>query len=1187
MAAVNFSPSGFSYAQAAKGRASTATSQAPSSKVTSGAATPATGTLGELTPGGNWADDVEASVGEKKTELPPIRQDESKSPLTKDGTVELAKSEEKQSTVSGVSSPDLAASSSTTTNQDDSSSAPNALSSESTWETKSQTSEPAWIAERKERQSNPQQNEKPTKSDKKAKEASPSSPPPSVALHDAPLPTVNPWQKRAEEAKAKTTTAPPKAAPAAPASEAANPKENQKPRPESRRKANSVASIPAESLATSSDDSRKHGGPHPKHASDARSTSFRQSAKLSPEGTRSDSPLAGASRGIPSERSSLPNMTAPPPSVRDEVSWPTPDTADKGRKGSIEKEAIEKREDEPTPTTKRKKQEWKPIPVVPTVIYETPSMNESKEKRARPSPGGEKAGRGGSGVRGRGGYRGTPNGTNGADRHMSRSTSSPTNQDSDAPIPPRRAPNTSDREAMAPPPRPTRSSSAGPRHGQKEGSIAERGARGQNFTHAGPVDSNVQDAAKPAYAATNGFSKSYTETRRTKSPKTTDQSASEEEQLPKPIPRRSSIGTQTEETSNRGDVSARDGPLIRMVPSDNKLKENAWAGAPRGGKRGGRGRGGNGTREVVNGHPAAHGYGTNYATDFTAAPPYGAPPSPSAYQGSRGNHHSTYPSPGRGGWRGNPRSLSTPFENYYNQQRFGAPYPGAQAQMPGIQPFVPGMCDMSGYPMSAAPYPQQVEPNALMNMVGMQIEYYFSIDNLLKDMFLRKHMDSQGFVYLDVVANFNRIKQLTTDKDLIRTVCISSEVIEIRVGEDGKERLRKREGWDQFLLPMEQREATAQNNGPEQLERPERPQISLNSTPPQFRGPASAGLPHIHPRYDRRSYDSSYGMLNGYPPHFAAYGGFPAPGYGGDMTNGEESRGRAAKSPMRENVTSPTTQPQAVTAEASDAEPDAFPDDQISVLAVVVKTHEQRPAYHSATSRTFSNGSIDSRNILAETDKPSEAKSQLTPNGEALVNGSQGSSDLSLHPSPSKTRSRDRTPANADVNVFWVKDQDYAVEGLPPGLTPEPYEKLRSKALDERNHAATGTCPYDLDVLYQFWCHFLLRNFNNRMYSEFKHYANEDANQRHTFTGLHNLVQFYSKSLLSDSLIRDRVVKDYVELVKNEPPRMEGAAWKQLCSVWRNGAFNIKNRKKLRVEIGDELHAKLEKLDGKLDKIDT
>ena len=305
--------------------------------------------------------------------------------------------------------------------------------------------------------------------------------------------------------------------------------------------------------------------------------------------------------------------------------------------------------------------------------------------------------------------------------------------------------------------------------------------------------------------------------------------------------------------------------------------------------------------------------------------------------------------------------------------------------------------------------------------------------------------------------------------------------------------------------------------------------------------------------------------------------------------NGEEVRGRAAKSPIHENVTSPLEQPMSAAMENGDNEPDAFPDEQADVLTVVVKDIEQqqqqRIPYHSAASRTFSNGSIDSRSVFSETPKPAEPKPQPSMNGEALVNGGDNKLSLSrtvspLQISPKKAPSRERTPVNADLNVFWVKDQEYPVEELPQELSSVRYADLRQRALDQRNRASTGTCPYDMDVLYQFWCHFLLRNFNNRMYSEFKYFANDDAKERLNVHGLQNLLQFYSKSLSSHHPMRDRIVKDYVELVKNGPPKLEGAAFKQLRSAWRNGALNLKNRKKLADILDEKLKEQLDRVDA-------
>jgi la-related protein 1 len=128
-------------------------------------------------------------------------------------------------------------------------------------------------------------------------------------------------------------------------------------------------------------------------------------------------------------------------------------------------------------------------------------------------------------------------------------------------------------------------------------------------------------------------------------------------------------------------------------------------------------------------------------------------------------------------------------------------------------------------------------------------EYYFSVDNLLKDMYLRRHMDSQGFVSLDFIAAFNRIKNLTTDVELLKLVCQQSTHVQYRTGEDGRDRLRRREGWEQWVLSMADRDESAQNEGPKELHNPPVPNPAgfdqLN--PPQY--------PTMHTGYDN---DVSY-----------------------------------------------------------------------------------------------------------------------------------------------------------------------------------------------------------------------------------------------------------------------------------------------------------------------------------------
>lgn len=75
-------------------------------------------------------------------------------------------------------------------------------------------------------------------------------------------------------------------------------------------------------------------------------------------------------------------------------------------------------------------------------------------------------------------------------------------------------------------------------------------------------------------------------------------------------------------------------------------------------------------------------------------------------------------------------------------------------------------------------------------------------------------MDSQGFVPLSVIASFKRVKTLTEDFEMLRHACRQVRNVEYQTGEDGIDRLRPRDKWEQWVLPVEQRDPSAQNEGP-------------------------------------------------------------------------------------------------------------------------------------------------------------------------------------------------------------------------------------------------------------------------------------------------------------------------------------------------------------------------------------
>jgi len=108
---------------------------------------------------------------------------------------------------------------------------------------------------------------------------------------------------------------------------------------------------------------------------------------------------------------------------------------------------------------------------------------------------------------------------------------------------------------------------------------------------------------------------------------------------------------------------------------------------------------------------------------------------------------------------------------------------------------------------------------AVKTYLKQQIEYYFSVDNLCKDTYMRQQMDKEGYVSLSTLLKFKRTKSLidvaqNVDKksksdtkyddawatNLIVNSLTDSEIVEINnSGSDIK--LRKKYDWSNWLNP--------------------------------------------------------------------------------------------------------------------------------------------------------------------------------------------------------------------------------------------------------------------------------------------------------------------------------------------------------------------------------------------------
>uniref|UniRef100_A0A915KLX5 HTH La-type RNA-binding domain-containing protein n=1 Tax=Romanomermis culicivorax TaxID=13658 RepID=A0A915KLX5_ROMCU len=72
-----------------------------------------------------------------------------------------------------------------------------------------------------------------------------------------------------------------------------------------------------------------------------------------------------------------------------------------------------------------------------------------------------------------------------------------------------------------------------------------------------------------------------------------------------------------------------------------------------------------------------------------------------------------------------------------------------------------------------------IEMESLRYKLQKQLEYYFSRENLTTDAYLKSQMDGDQYVAIKTIANFNKIKKMTSDLDLVISVLRESLVVQV------------------------------------------------------------------------------------------------------------------------------------------------------------------------------------------------------------------------------------------------------------------------------------------------------------------------------------------------------------------------------------------------------------------------
>ncbi|KAK4106011.1 hypothetical protein N658DRAFT_414736 [Parathielavia hyrcaniae] len=753
-------------------------------------------------------------------------------------------------------------------------------------------------------------------------------------------------------------------------------------------------------------------------------------------------PRRGAPRGSRAGDKDEKKTAALPPAA-DPTSWPDPKSAAKleqpARKSHEKTESTDKdSHDEAGPTRKKT---WEKLEIVHTVVFETQLP---PPRTSKPRTGAARGGRDAGSMRG--------------------------NQAAAGPQP---------AAAPASDKTPSPGGSTGPKNTTtrpRESSIASRGASHPQPPHPSKrpsMDAVSRDQRKPSVPASTteqGRDTSLDASSSSKRASATKDIRMENGTLGAES---NQAASRTQERSNfqpRGDF-AKDAAHSQQYPARD--------GRPERGRGGGyRGRGGHNSSPLptssygLNGHYAPVGFQSRQGPNAHSPPAFS-----SQFPTSFG-----HPSRGRGNkWSGAGQSA------------------GRNA---GATGYPPKITPVNDYGVSQyAPLMYSPVFDTSIPMLKSQVEYYLSVENLCKDYYLRQHMDGQGFVHLATIAGFKRIKTVTEDVELVRLACSISDHIEFGVGEDGIERLRPREKWQPFVLPVSERAEPYRNDGPANwtpYAKPETQYVAPFPGPiaPQQYPPAPAGFP-------------AFAEEQMYPPPFAN-GAVYDPSANGVAMNGIHHGHETRLSAGVPEYAPPQS---AVTLESMTS----FPDSQVENLMVVLSYDEKGDAGSSDAAGMAGYVSHAGQNGVASS--PETESVNTEPAADSASPNLLGRS------------------APSEREVVWVDGQTSA--STTEQRLRRPYSEIRQAALEQRRKAKGGETPREMQKLYRFWSQMLLHDFNAKVYLEFRHFALDDASREAPSKyGLKYLLEFYDRLLLKTNTRKpwpqDRAVPEIFTAHLNE-----------------------------------------------------